>query len=140
VTCAVCHRQAKGFGAFNPRLKRGDPNRHPQRWVFCSRRCQVAFTRLLDKTEGRMIDPTELERAAMAAALTPLGDYVASIGMERPLADYSRAEVLTLIEVAVSAYQAHMIEAHERQAERDRASFAEQLRRPTTPAGSEVPF
>ena len=58
-----------------------------------------------------MIDPTELERAAMQAALAPLGDYVASIGMERPLADYSRAEVLTLIEVVVTAYQDHMVEA-----------------------------
>ena len=107
MTCAVCYRQARGFGAYNPRLKRGDPNRHPHRWVFCSRRCQVAFTQILDKTEGRMIDPTELERAAMEAALTPLGDYVASIGMERPLAVYSRTEVLTLIEVAVTAYQDH---------------------------------
>jgi hypothetical protein len=140
VTCAVCHRQARGFGAFNPRLKRGDPHRHPHRWVFCSRRCQVAFTRILDKTEGQMIDSTELERAAMEAALTPLGDYVASIGMQRPLADYSRAEVLTLIEVAVTAYQDHMVEAHERRAERDRAYFEAQLNRPATPAGSEVPF
>jgi hypothetical protein len=76
----------------------------------------------------------------MEAALTPLGDSVASIGMQRPLADYSRAEVLTLIEVAVTAYQDHMVEAHERQAERDRAYFEEQLQRPATPAGSEVPF
>lgn len=140
MTCAICYRQAKGFGAFNPRLRRGDPGRHPHRWVFCSRRCQTAFTRILDKTEGRMIDPTELERAAMQAALGPLGDYVASIGMDRPLADYSRVEVLTLIEVAVTAYQEHMVEAHERAAERDRAYFEEQLQRPATPAGSGVPF
>jgi hypothetical protein len=127
MTCAVCRRQARGLGAFNPRLKRGDPNRHPHRWVFCSRRCQVAFTRILDKTEGRMIDPTDLERAAMHAALAPLGEYVGSIGMYRPLADYSRAEVLTLIEVAVTAYQAHMVEAHERQAAKDQAYFDDEV-------------
>ncbi len=56
-----------------------------------------------------MVDPTELEQAAMAAALGPLGEYVASIGMDRPLSDYSRQEVLSLIEVVVTAYQDHLI-------------------------------
>jgi hypothetical protein len=140
MTCAICYRQARGFGAYNPRLKRGDPNRHPHRWVFCSRRCQVAFTRILDKTEGRMIDPTELERAALHSALVPLGDYVASIGMQRPLADYTRAEVLTLIEVVVTAYQDHRVEAHERQAEQDRAHFEQQLGRPHPAPSRGVPF
>ena len=58
-----------------------------------------------------MVDPTELEQAAMAAALGPLGEYVGSIGMDRPLADYSRDEVLTLIEVVVTAFQDHLIQA-----------------------------
>ena len=47
----------------------------------------------------------------MAAALGPLGEYVGSIGMDRPLADYSREEVLTLIEVVVTAFQDHLIQA-----------------------------
>ena len=46
--------------------------------------------------------PRELEIAAMRACLSPLGDYVGDIGMERPLADYSREEVLTLVEVVVT--------------------------------------
>ena len=58
-----------------------------------------------------MVDPTELEQAAIAAALAPLGEYVGSIGMDRPLADYSRKEVLTLIEVVVTAFQDHLIQA-----------------------------
>ncbi len=58
-----------------------------------------------------MTEPTDLEKAAFAAALSPLGDYVGSIGMQRPLADYSREEVLNLIEVAVTAYQDHMSNA-----------------------------
>jgi len=58
-----------------------------------------------------MVDPTELEQAAMASALMPLGEYVASIGMDRPLQDYSREEVLTLIEVVVTAFQEHLIQA-----------------------------
>ncbi|MBF0626159.1 MAG: hypothetical protein HQL82_15295 [Magnetococcales bacterium] len=52
-----------------------------------------------------MTDATDLEQAAMAAALRPLGEYVGSIGMHRPLADYTKAEVLTMIDVVVSAYQ-----------------------------------
>ena len=52
-----------------------------------------------------MTDATELERAAMTATLAPLGEYVGSIGMHRPLADYSKQEVLTLVEVIITAYQ-----------------------------------
>lgn len=140
MTCAVCYRQARGFGAFHPRLTRGDPNRHPPRWVFCSRRCQRAFTTILDKTEGVMVDPTDLERAALQACLVPLGDYVAALGLQRPLADYSRAEVLTLVEVVVTAFQDFMIDAHERLAARDQAFFEEQRRRQPAVPTTEVPF
>ncbi len=57
-----------------------------------------------------MIDPTDLEKECMASALVPLGEYVAEIGMQRPFADLTRQEVLTLIEVVVTAYQDRMIE------------------------------
>ena len=98
--CAICSRQARGYGWFNPRLPRYDPARCSDRWSFCSRRCQNVFCRLMHRTEGRMVDPTELELAAMRACLGPLGECVAAIGMDRPLADYSRDEVLRLIEAA----------------------------------------
>lgn len=123
--CAVCYRKAKGFGWFNPRVPRSDPSRHNDKWVFCSRRCQEAFSKLMNKTEGQMIDPSDMEIAAMQSCLAPLGEYVGSIGMQRPLADYSRQEVLTLIDVVVSAYQDRMLEEHERMAAKDRA-FLEQ--------------
>lgn len=51
-----------------------------------------------------MIDPTHHETAAMEAVLSPLGDYVASIGMDRPLSSYSRAEILTLVDLVLTAY------------------------------------
>ncbi|MFM7467979.1 MAG: DUF6511 domain-containing protein [Vampirovibrionales bacterium] len=57
-----------------------------------------------------MIDPTDYEKAAMAHVLTPLGEYVAEIGMRRAFQDLSRDEVLTLIEVVVSAYQEKLLE------------------------------
>ena len=138
--CAICYRKAKGYGWFNPRLKPSDPNRYSDKWVFCSRRCQDAFCLLMTKTEARMIDPSDMELAAMRACLSPLGEYVGSIGMERPLADYTREEVLTLIDVVVTAYQDQMIEEHERMAAKDRAFLEERLTRQgqTSPKG--VPF
>ena len=125
--CAVCHRKAKGFGWFNPRVRRSDPSRYNDRWVFCSRRCQESFSTLMNKTEGQMIDPSDMEVAAMQSCLGPLGEYVGSIGMQRPLADYTREEVLTLIHVAVTKYQDHMLEEHERMAAKDRAFLEQRL-------------
>lgn len=133
--CAICSRQARGYGWFNARLPRHDPARCSHRWVFCSRRCQNVFCRLMHKTEGRMVDPTELELAAMHACLGPLGECVAAIGMDRPLADCSRDEVLALIEVVVDAYQAHMLQEHERLAALDRASWEERLSRVSADLG-----
>lgn len=138
--CAICYRKAKGYGWSNPRLKPSDPHRYSDKWVFCSRRCQDAFCLLMTKTEARMIDPSDMELAAMRACLSPLGEYVGSIGMQRPLADYTREEVLTLIDVVVTAYQDQMIEEHERMAAKDRAFLEERLARQgqTSPKG--VPF
>lgn len=74
-----------------------------------------------------MVNPSEMELAAMQACLIPLGEYVGSIGMQRPLADYRRNEVLMLIDVVVTAYQARMVEEHERMATKDRAFLAQRL-------------
>ena len=66
-----------------------------------------------------MIDATVTERAAMAAALHPLGEFVAEVGLEKPLADYTRDQILTLVEVIVDAYHDHLVEAAEREATRE---------------------
>ncbi len=55
--------------------------------------------------------------------------------MERPLADYDKAEVLRLVEVVVDAYQAHMILEHERLAAKERAYFEARLSPPPTSSG-----
>jgi hypothetical protein len=81
-----------------------------------------------------------MELAAMRACLSPLGEYVGSIGMERPLADYTRDEVLTLIDVVVTTYQDQMIEEHERMAAKDRAFLEERLARQGQAAPKGVPF
>lgn len=74
-----------------------------------------------------MIDPSELELAALQSCLAPLGDYVSALGMDRPLADYSKREVQGLVETIVSAYQEYMIDAHEQMANRDLAFLEQRL-------------
>ena len=90
-----------------------------------------AFSKVMERLtsvqEGAVIDPTDLELAAMRAALAPLGDYVSTIGMDRPLADYGKEEVIRLVEVVIDAYQAHLLDEHERMAERERAFFEQRL-------------
>ena len=129
--CAVCSREARGFGYFNASLRRSDPRRYSDRWVFCSMRCMNAFSKAMERLtsvqEDAVIDPSDLELDAMRAALAPLGDYVSTIGMDRPLADYRKEEILRLVEIVVDAYQAHMLDEHERMAARERAFFEQRL-------------
>ena len=82
--------------------------RHVLVWLMSDIRA-VSKDMLLEVTN--MTDATDLEKAAMTAALRPLGEYVGTIGMQRPLANYRRDEVLTLIEVVITAYQNHMANA-----------------------------
>jgi hypothetical protein len=52
-----------------------------------------------------MVDLTELERAAIRAALKPVAEIMAEIGWLTRLCELSEAQVLTLIEVAVGGFQ-----------------------------------
>ena len=70
-----------------------------------------------------MIDPSDMEISAMQSCLGPLGQYVGSIGMQKPLADYTREEVLRLIDVVVTSYQERMIEEHDRMTANDCVSL-----------------
>ena len=87
-----------------------------------------------------MIDATETERAAMAAALRPLGDYVAQLGLQRPLADYTRDDILTLVEIVIDAYQDHLVEAAEREAIRDTERLQRLEQRQSSTLTRGVPF
>ncbi len=87
-----------------------------------------------------MIDATETEKAAMGAALRPLGDYVAQLGLQRPLADYTRDEILTLVEVVIDAYQDSLVEAAEHEATRDAERLQRLEQRRMSPTLRGVPF
>jgi hypothetical protein len=81
----------------------------------------------MTKTEGQMIDPSDMEIAAMQSCLAPLGEYVSFIGIQRPLADYSRDEVLGLIDVVITNYQECMLDEHERMVAKDREFLEQRL-------------
>jgi len=98
--CAICGREGRGFCWVSP--PRTGTRRQFKR--FCSMRCQDIHARRAKAGGGVVIDPTHNEKAAMEAVLPRLGEYVASIGMDRPLADYSREEILQLVDVVLTAY------------------------------------
>ena len=100
--CAVCKREAHGFGFIPPPLRASNPNNRKMMKHFCGVKCQGIFSN--NYKENNMIDITKMEKEAIESALKPVGEYVAEIGMNKPLADYSREEVLCLIEVALTAY------------------------------------
>jgi hypothetical protein len=52
-----------------------------------------------------MVDLTEQERAAIAAAMKPVAEVMEEIGWETRLVDLTEPQVLTLIEVAISGFQ-----------------------------------
>lgn len=122
--CWVCKRQARGYGHTDNRHGVGDPRRYPLDWVFCSRRCQDAFHALygnwqrakegrIDKTEVAMINPSDVERAAMRQCLKAFGEAAGGIGFEKPLGDYSESEALRVIDAIVTCWSEAMVAHHE---------------------------
>ncbi|MBR0670715.1 DUF6511 domain-containing protein [Neoroseomonas soli] len=101
--CAVCSRPARGFGWFDPA-----PRKKPRPSAcFCCIACQGFWSRLAGRSSA-VVDLTEQEKAAMRAALRPLGEIMAEIGWGTRLQDLTGPQVLTLIEVAVGAFQEAM--------------------------------
>ncbi|EIU3852669.1 TPA: hypothetical protein NI674_005149 [Pseudomonas aeruginosa] len=123
--CWVCKRQARGYGHMDGRFKTADPRRYVLDWVFCSRRCQDAFHALygnwqrakdgrIDRTEVAMIDPSDIEMAAMRQCLKAFGEAAGEIGFAKPLGDYSEAEALRVIDAIVTCWSEAMVAHHEK--------------------------
>ena len=122
--CWVCKRQARGFGHTDNRHGVGNPRRYPIDWVFCSQRCQDAFHALygnwqhakegrVDSKEVAMIDPSDVELAAMKKCLKDFGEAAGGIGFAKPLGDYSEAEALQVIDAIVTRWSEAMAAHHE---------------------------
>ena len=122
--CWICKRQARGYGHSDGRYAAGDARRYPMDWAFCSRRCQDAFHTLysnwqhvkegqINKSEIAMIDPSDVERAAMRLCLKAFGEAASEIGFAKPLGDYAEAEALRVIESIVTCWSEAMVAHHE---------------------------
>jgi len=122
--CWVCTRQARGLTHADTRHGIGNPRRYPIDWAFCSRRCQDAFhalygTRLralgdsATLAENTMIDPTEVERAAMKRCLKAFGEAAGEIGFDKPLGAYAEEEALRVIDAIVTCWTEQMVSHHE---------------------------
>lgn len=122
--CWVCKRQARGYVHADTRYGVGNHRRYPTDWAFCSRRCQEAFhalygnwTRakegLIDAKEVPVVNPSDVELAAMRKCLKAFGDAASEIGFDKPLGDYSEAEALRVMDAIVTCWSDAMVEHHE---------------------------
>jgi hypothetical protein len=55
-----------------------------------------------------MINKTKNEQLAVEAVVKPLAEYVGEIGFNVPVGNYSKQQILTLIEVVVTAFQENL--------------------------------
>lgn len=101
-TCALCGRQARGFG-YCRRLQWG---RVPF-LRFCSRRCLEAGSRLAERHDG-MIDKTPFEKQAIRDARRPFAEALTELGLMAPFFDRPAADVDRLIEACVDGFQASL--------------------------------
>ena len=63
--------------------------------------------------EVAMIDPSDVELAAMRKCLKSFGEAAGEIGFAKPLGDYSEAEAFSVIDAIVTCYTEAMVEHHE---------------------------
>jgi len=108
--CALCGREARGFGY----LHRRDPVRYPTH-RFCSKPCLDAGSALAHWKNG-MIDKTPMEAAAINEARRHLAEALTELGLLAPFHDRSAAEIDRIIEACIDGFQAAMqrlAKAHE---------------------------
>ena len=102
LTCALCRREAKGFGYV-----------HELRWGeapyyrFCSMPCCEAGGAIARRSGG-VIDKTPMEERAIKDARRPLAETLTELGLMAPFHDRSAAEIDRLIEACVDGFQASM--------------------------------
>ena len=96
--CAVCRREHRAFGWFDPIYRVSDPRRDASTRELCRMRWQD----ICHRRRG-MIDPTPNDMAAMQAGGHLAGEYLESIG-KSDLVTLTTEEWSTLIEVVVTGY------------------------------------
>jgi hypothetical protein len=111
--CAICCREAKGFGyVYQLRF-----DLYPA-YRFCSMRCLDAGAALAGR-QGGMIDKTDLEQQAIKDARRPFAEALTELGLMEHFFDLGADEIDRLIEAAVDGFQ----KSRQRQALNDDLPF-----------------
>jgi hypothetical protein len=106
VPCALCGREARGFGYVHKLLWGRYPHHR-----FCSKGCLDCGSGQAARNKG-MIDKTDMEARAIQHARRNLAEMLTAIGLMAPFFDRSATEIDQLIEAAVTGY----VESMQRQA------------------------
>ena len=91
VPCALCGREARGFGYVH-QLRWG---RYPY-YRFCSKACLDRGSELAKRNNG-MIDKTDLEARAVKDARKNLAEVLTAMGLMAPFHDRGAAEIDRII-------------------------------------------
>jgi hypothetical protein len=102
VPCALCGREARGFGYCH--LLRWD--RHPHH-RFCSMACLTVGSANAKRNHG-MIDKTDMETRAIREARRDLAEALTEMGLMEPFFDRPAADIDSVIEACVDGFQASM--------------------------------
>ncbi len=102
VPCALCGREASGFGYCH--LLRWD--RHPYH-RFCSMACLTAGSVNAKRNHG-MIDKTDMETRAIFEARREFAEALTEMGLMEAFFDRSAEDIDCLIEACVEGFQASM--------------------------------
>jgi hypothetical protein len=100
--CALCSREARGFGYIH-RLHIGDV----PLYRFCSMACCEAGGALVERGGG-VIDKTAMEVQAIKDARRPFAEVLQELGLLAPFHDRSAAEIDRIIEACIDGFQASM--------------------------------
>jgi hypothetical protein len=100
--CALCGREARGFGYCHG--LRWD--RHPYH-RFCSRRCQISGAKIARRNNG-MIDKTDMETRAIVEARRLLAETLTELGLMEAFFDRPAADIDRVIEACIDGFQESM--------------------------------
>jgi hypothetical protein len=101
--CAVCAREARGFGY----IHRLQHDRYPFH-RFCSLRCQDVGSAIAQRNNG-MIDKTARETRAIRDARMLFAEALTDLGLMQPFFNRTAADIDRLIEAAVTGYVDSML-------------------------------
>ena len=98
ILCAICKREARGFGFCLSLRFDLHPHHH-----FCSMRCLDRGEAIAREANG-MIDKTARETQAIRDARMPFAEALTELGLMEPFFHRSAEDIDRLIEAAVTGY------------------------------------